>query len=97
MKNSNWIFLTQMLIFIIEVVLWYFGESTLYLALIYMALFCTYFIVKELEKLNETKSVKKSDELFAKKFAYFIKYKSDFPEHKDKSIEELLQIYKKSI
>jgi len=37
------------------------------------------------------------DEL-AKKFGDWIKYESVcFPEHKDKSIEELLEIYKKSI
>lgn len=65
-----------------------------YRTLVLFMLICTYFVVKELEKLNDTKSRKKSDE-FAKNFGDWLKYESVcFPEHKDKSIEELLEIYK---
>lgn len=97
MKNSNWILIFLVILFIASQVRIFLGmEYTI--ELILFAMFtATYFIVQELEKLNDTKSEKKSDE-FAKNFGDWIKYESVcFPEHKDKSIEELLEIYKKSI
>jgi hypothetical protein len=182
MKNSNWIFLLSMIALVAESIFWFAGKDTLFLGSVYVALICTYFVIKELEKLNDTKSRKKSDE-FAKKtqeetieqwswelakqkfeekcnykpnlsnqqdllvvssiqegiligsdwqqeqdllmhekqkdklvfeslhktyeankyslaiaFGDWLKYESVcFPEHKDKSIEELLEIYKKSL
>ncbi len=48
--------------------------------------------------IEGAKWMRKKAEAFTLQFADWLKYESPcFPEHKDKSIEELLEIYKKSI
>ena len=96
-KNSNWIYALLAIVvgnfFLCE----HFGADDEYVMVLFFILCSAWVIVKELEKLNDTWSSEKSDE-FAKNFGDWLKYESVcFPEHKDKSIEELLEIYKKSI
>jgi len=96
MKNSNWILLLFVLLvgnFFVGIHLGINDESVM---VKFYILCSAWAIVKELEKLNKNKQ-RKSDE-FAKNFGDWLKYESCcFPEHKDKSIEELFEIYKKSI
>jgi len=97
MKNSNWILVILAVLFICAEIRIYLGMGYIIELLLFAAFTATYFIIQELEKLNDKKSSKKSEE-FAKNFGDWLKYESVcFPEHKDKSIEELLEIYKKSI
>lgn len=94
MKNSNWILIVLAILFMASQVRIFLGMGHTIELLMFAMFTATYFVVKELEKLNENKQ-RKSDE-FAKNFGDWLKYESCcFPEHKDKSIEELLEIYKK--
>jgi len=95
MKQSNFILVVLGIMVISSFTDLYLGRNNDLALVHYCILTAAYAIVKELEKLNGTKSRKKSDE-FAKNFGDWLKYESVcFPEHKDKSIEELLEIYKK--